>query len=614
MYQKKQANIDKIRNQISITEIISSFIKLTKKGNNSVGLCPFHDDKHASLTVSEQKHIYKCFSCGNSGDAFTFIKNYLHCSYQEAIAKACEIANLNLDEFSDVKTFIENKNKNANLIEINKLANKYFMMFLDNKENQFARDYLAKRDINDELIKRFDIGFAPDGNIILDLLNNKNDIVKGQKGFSFEEIKKVGLATISQEGNYVPYFWGRITFGIRNEYDEIVAFSARTLKDDPNKYINTPTTEIFSKNETLYNFNNVYKVYDVESIYVLEGFMDVIALHKIGITNAVATMGVAFTKNHINLLSKLPNLKSVILCFDNDDAGQNSIQKTAEIIKPYYDVYVVQYDSEFKDIDEIYTHSKDDAIRNANNIISYNLYLINKIIASHNLNNVVEKNNAIQKIIAILQTYKNDIELYTDIDFISSKLNIDKNIIINAISNTSKKTYTKKPSSINYKKYEVDKIDLGPRKNEKVATKSAIECIEDEIIMFSLANVKYLDKFFEECSRATLDKTNKYLELFDKFYTSHLEEKSINLVNVYEVTDDDAIVGNLVNNYLKLLESMKVKFPEGKVDEIIKSYKRKKSAENMTKQLEVLMQESDPELRQQLIMDYVENFKNNKKK
>ncbi len=612
MYQNKQTNLDKLRSRISIVDVIGNFIKLSKKGNNSVGLCPFHDDKHASLSVNESKKIYKCFSCGNSGDVFTFVKNFNHCTYQEAIAQTCEIANLNLDEFSDIKTFIANKNKNLNLIEINKKANEYFKMFLDNKENQEARDYLAKRDISKELIKKFDIGFAPNSNIVIDLINNKDDIVKGAKGFAYDEIAKAGLAIISDQGDYETYFKNRITFAIRNEYDEVVGFSARTLTQSASKYINTPTTDIFLKNEVLYNFNNVIKQYDTESIYVLEGFMDVIALHKIGITNAVATMGVAFSKNHINTLKKLPNLKSIILCFDNDEAGQGSIEKTAEIIKPYYDVYIVQYDSEFKDIDEIYMNNKDEAIRNAKRIISYHLFEINKIISKCDQTNPVDKKNAIAKIVSILQTYKDSVELLTDITTIAQQLNISEDILKNAVQLEGKSS-SKKQYSPNYKKYEVNQVDLSHKPKQKVPHKTPLEVHEDQIILMCLASAKNLDTFYEKCGNASLDKTVKYLELMDKFYSTHKDETSINLVNVYNLTQDDAIVGNLVHEYLIQLESMKAKFDDKKVNATIESYKNYLDNSKITKQLEIIMQEEDVELRQEMMIDYINKIRNKKK-
>lgn len=574
-YQKKNKKLDlnKIKNKISIVDIISNYIELKRKGNNYVGLCPFHDDKHASLVVNESKKIYKCFSCNNSGDVFTFVKNFMHVNYYEAINKVSQLAGIETDELS---SYIENRKDLDVLYRINKEACEYFTMFLDNKENKNVKDYLLSRDINQELIDKFEIGFSPnDPTIMIELLNNKDDIVRGKKGFQIKDIEDAGLAYVDNDGNHISYFRNRIIFPIKNEYDEILGFSGRVYDQTEPKYLNTPSTKIFKKNEIFFNLNNVIKNYDIETIYLVEGFMDVISLYKLGINNAVATMGVAFSKNHLETLAKLPNLKSVIICFDNDQAGLESIDKTALIIKEKYNVYVVNYgDTKFKDIDEIYMHDKEQALQITNGIVDYNTYLINKLLKQTPINNQVDRDNLLNKLIDIIKQEKSEIIKLNNIKNVANKLSIDYELIKELVS--SNQALNKTSIKIkNNNRFEIKDIELKNSSKNKIWNNNTNKLptinTEKQIINFCISNRNWFTHFMHYCGKV-LDPFNKKLLLsIENYYKNNLDDESIGIEKLANHFKDEKELNYIASCILEI-KTKKIEYTRGKVNQVIKTH------------------------------------------
>lgn len=578
---KVQKNIiNEIRQTISIVDIISQYISLSKKGNNFVGICPFHDDKHASLTVNETKKIYKCFSCNNAGDVFTFVKNYKNISYFQAVAQCAELANLNKNILNQLSNLSSGEIQNRGLYEINAKANTYFQQFLENRDHE-GKTYLAKRGLTPALMKQFGVGFAPNNStLIADLLTNKNDIVKGSSGYKISDVLKVGLAALNHSGDYHSFFQNRIIFPIRNEDHQVVGFSGRSIDGSDPKYLNTAQTEIFNKSELLYNFDQVLKDYENETIYVAEGFMDVIALARIGITNAVATMGVAFSKDHMQTLTRMTELKSVIVCFDNDQAGQTSLVKTAELLSEKYDVYIVQYETELKDIDEIVNADPELAKKTVNNVINYNSYRVQALIKQTNLENQAMKETLIQKLIKILATYKNDFLLESDIDFISKKLNLDKEIIKAAVPRRMFKSTSTKTKPL--QKYEESGITLGVQKHPQVKAVEYSEKTEIEIIKICLLDRQALELFFNTCGIFLYEKNSKILGLIDDFYSKHPEKSSITNTDLKDLTKDPDMIASLSAILLEM-RNRNTRYVQERLVKVIESHVLKMHEYNLTK-------------------------------
>ena len=298
--------------------------------------------------------------------------------------------------------------------------------------------------------------------------------------------------------------------------------------------------------------------------------MDVIALAKLNINNAIATMGVAFSKEHINTLSKLPNLKNVIICFDNDEAGKTSIEKTAELLIGKYNVYIVQYLSDKKDIDEIQIKDPDLALKTINNVISYQSFKIKRIIEKINLNNSVEKNTALVKIIDILNSFSNNIEMLGEIKNVAKILNVDESIIKDSLTLTNKRA--KSSSSYNYKKYEVNDVILKKNNYKKwqYNEESITKLSEIEILKFSLVNRKYVDLFFNKCGRILDTDIKQMLNLIQDYYLNNLAIDHLEQSDLIKIFSDNKQLSQ-ISIILNEIRNKNIKYFDSKVEQIIQT-------------------------------------------
>lgn len=307
--------INEIRKKIDIVEIISNYVPLTQRGKNYFGVCPFHDDHSPSMSVSKEKQIYTCFSCGATGNVFTFISDYEHINFYDAVKLLGNKIGYNLGNTKS------DKQKEDKSIEIYDLACKFYQNNLNTTFGKNAYEYLEKRKIDKETIKKFKIGLSLSKTSLTDYLLNKKNSLK----------ELISLGICNENGNDL--FINRIIFPLYDLQGNVVAFSGRIYNTkDSSKYINTKETKIFKKGNLLYNYHQAKDTLKKsESIIVMEGFMDVIRASSVGINNCVATMGTAFTKQHATLLKKMTN--NIILCFDGDKAGEEATISAIEILK-----------------------------------------------------------------------------------------------------------------------------------------------------------------------------------------------------------------------------------------------------------------------------------------
>lgn len=307
--------INEIRNKIDIVEVISNYVPLTQRGKNYFGVCPFHDDHSPSMSVSKEKQIYTCFSCGASGNVFTFVSEYEHINFIDAVKLLGNKVGYNLGDAKSSNT------KEDISLQIYDSACKFYQNNLNTVFGKNAIEYLEKRKIDKDTIKKFKIGLSVSKVSLTDYLLNKKVPLK--------DLISLG---ISNE-NGMDLFVNRIMFPLFDLQGNIVAFSGRIYNTkDSSKYINTKETKIFKKGNLLYNYHLAKEhLKKSESIIVMEGFMDVIRASTIGINNCVATMGTAFTKYHANLLRKMTD--NIILCFDGDQAGEEATTSAIEVLK-----------------------------------------------------------------------------------------------------------------------------------------------------------------------------------------------------------------------------------------------------------------------------------------
>ncbi len=407
---------EEILKRIDIVEIVSSYVDLEKKGQNYNCLCPFHDDNNPSLVVSPEKQIFKCFVCETGGTAIDFVSKFEKIPYSKALSK--------LGKKVGIKTkSTNNKNKYNEVLED---VNFYYTKTLTKSDFGIeALKYLKEeRELNDEIIEKFQLGFSPKFSEAL--YNFLNEKIKENK-YSAVELDSLN---IFNERNY-DILNNRITFPILDEMSNIVGYSGRTLDKNSNiKYLNSKESTIFHKNKILYNLNNVIESKS-EQILLVEGFFDVITAYKYGINYAVASMGTAFGVEHIELLKK-NKIKKVYLGFDSDSAGQKALYRSAKLlIKNQIEVNVVSY-GEYKDIDECLNSKKYDAkvlIENSKDFLIY--------LAKNNIENISMENKIklIETIKENLVYYKNDVKKNFIIEELVDILKINKDILlINDIS------------------------------------------------------------------------------------------------------------------------------------------------------------------------------------
>ena len=305
--------INQIRSSVDIVDVISGYLPLTQKGKNFFGVCPFHDDHSPSMSVSREKQIYTCFSCGATGNVFKFLMDYENISFPEAVQKVADRAGIAVDlhiKSHHVKT------ANQELYDIYEYALKCYQNHLNTESGQAAKEYLHERNINDEVIKEFRIGYSFQKRERLTNMLRK-------KGYSDKDLLRSGLV-IQNEYGFTDIYYDRVMFPLCDMNGRVVGFSGRIHRPGKDfKYINTKETEIFKKGELLYNYHRAKDIARQKNqVIVMEGFMDVIRAFTIDVKNAIATMGTAVTKEQALAIKKMG--KEVILCFDGDAAGEKA--------------------------------------------------------------------------------------------------------------------------------------------------------------------------------------------------------------------------------------------------------------------------------------------------
>lgn len=344
--------IEEVRMRNDIVDVISGYVKLQKKGSNYFGICPFHNEKSPSFSVSAQKQMYYCFGCGAGGNVITFIMEYENFTFAEAVKMLADRAGIKLPEIEYSKEEREKADKRSMLLEINKLAANYFYYQLHQPQGKIGYDYFKRRELTDETIRRFGLGFAN---------KTSNDLYQylRSKGYTDEILKESGLITPDARGTY-DKFWNRVMFPIMDVNNRVIGFGGRVMGDGEPKYLNSPETLVFDKSRNLYGLNYA-RTSREKYILACEGYMDVIAMHQAGFQNAVASLGTAFTQQHAMLLKRYTDL--VILTYDSDGAGVRAALRAIPILKEVGISTKVLNLKPYKDPDEFIKRMGADAFR-----------------------------------------------------------------------------------------------------------------------------------------------------------------------------------------------------------------------------------------------------------
>lgn len=315
--------IEEIRTRNDIVDVISGYVRLQKKGSSYFGLCPFHNEKSPSFSVSRSKQMYYCFGCGAGGNVFTFLMEYENLSFTEAVQYLAGRAGIELPKEDRSKEAKEKADRRAILLEINKEAARYYYVQLKSERGKTAYTYLTNRGLSEETVKEFGLGYS--NKYSTDLYQYLR-----KKGYSEEMIRQAGLINTDEKNGVYDKFWNRVMFPIMDVNNRVIGFGGRVMGDAKPKYLNSPETAIFDKSRNLYGLNRARS--SRKPYFLLcEGYMDVISLHQAGFTNAVASLGTALTSGHASLIKRY--VQEVYLTYDSDEAGTRAALRAVPILK-----------------------------------------------------------------------------------------------------------------------------------------------------------------------------------------------------------------------------------------------------------------------------------------
>lgn len=407
--------VEEIRQKNDVVDIISGYVSLKKKGGSYFGLCPFHNEKTGSFSVSRNKQMYYCFGCGAGGNVFSFLMNYENYTFSEAVKVLAERAGVSLPEAEDTQENRERENKRKILLEINKEAAKYFYYQLRMPQGKIGLEYFENRKLSQETMKQFGLGFSN---------KTSNDLVRylKSKGYTDQQLVESGVAVFHEKYGMNDKFWNRVMFPIQDSNHRVIGFGGRVLGDGEPKYLNSPETPVFDKSRNLYGLNFA-RTSRKDNFILCEGYMDVIAMHQAGFNQAVASLGTAFTSGQANLLKRYT--ENVLLSYDSDGAGTKAALRAIGILREAGLSGKVINLSPYKDPDEFIKNLGKEAfqerIDNAENSFMFEIRMLQK---DYDLNDPDSKTRFYTQIAKKLCVFSEDLERENYIEAVAAKYNM----------------------------------------------------------------------------------------------------------------------------------------------------------------------------------------------
>ena len=434
--------IEEVRIKNDIVDVISNYVRLQKKGNSYFGLCPFHNEKSPSFSVSRQKQMYYCFGCGAGGNVFTFLMEYENFTFQEAVKMLADRAGVALPEAEYSKEARERADMKATLLHINKLAAKYYYAQLRQPQGAAGLKYLKDRQLGDDMLRAFGLGYS----------NKYSDdlyrYLKG-KGYKDDILAKAGLISYDERQGVYDKFWNRVMFPIMDVNNRVVGFGGRVMGDAKPKYLNSPETPIFDKGRNLYGLNRARR--SKKTYFLLcEGYMDVIALHQAGFDNAVASLGTALTPGHASLIKRYVN--EVYLTYDSDDAGTRAALRALPILKDVGITAKIIRMEPFKDPDEYINNlgaeAFEERILKARNGFLYSLEVLRR---NYDMNSPEGKTDFMKEAAKRLAEFTEEIERNNYIEAVAKEYSVGyeelKKLVVRMAVQTGMAVPARRPKS-----------------------------------------------------------------------------------------------------------------------------------------------------------------------
>ena len=407
--------IEEVRTKNDIVDVISGYVRIQKKGSSYFGLCPFHNEKSPSFSVSPSKQMYYCFGCGAGGNVITFVMEYENATFQEAVKMLADRAGVNLPEMEYTEEARRKESRRARLLEVQKEAAKYYYYMLRSPRGKTGYQYLSGRQLSEETMKRFGLGYA-------DGAGSDLTAYLRSKGYSDELINESGLTAFDERRGMHDKFWNRVMFPIQDSNHRVIGFGGRVMGDAKPKYLNSPETMIFDKSRNLYGLNFA-RTSRKGNIILCEGYMDVIAMHQAGFTQAVASLGTAFTAGQAGLLKRYT--EEVILAYDSDGAGVNAALRAIGILRETGMRGKVINMKPYKDPDEFVKNMGADAfqerIEQAQNSFFFELQVLER---DYHMDDPESKTAFHREIAKKLCSFEEEVERENYIESVAQKYNI----------------------------------------------------------------------------------------------------------------------------------------------------------------------------------------------
>lgn len=530
--------IEEVRMKNDIVGVISGYVRMQKKGSNYFGLCPFHNEKSPSFSVSPGKQMYYCFGCGAGGNVITFIMEYENLTFQEAVKMLADRAGINLPELEYNEEVRQRESRRTRLLEVNKEAARYYYYMLRTPRGRTGYQYLAGRQLSEETMKKFGLGYA-------DGAGSDLTAYLRSKGYSDELINEAGLTGYDEKRGMHDKFWNRVMFPIQDSNHRVIGFGGRVMGDAKPKYLNSPETLIFDKSRNLYGLNFA-RTSRKGNIILCEGYMDVIAMHQAGFTQAVASLGTAFTTGQASLLGRYT--KEVLLAYDSDGAGVNAAMRAIGILKESGLRGKVIDMQPYKDPDEFVKNMGADAfqerIDGAQNSFFFELKVLER---DYRMDDPESKTAFHREIAKKLCAFEEEVERENYIESVAQKYHIGFDNLRRLVSGYAAKTGLVQPA-VRPKSTVVKKNT--PEENVKKSQRLLLTWVTDEPEVFQKVRAYITAADFTE---------PLYRQVADRLFAD-LEQGSYNpaaIISTFEEEQEQRAVAEIFNTKLAELDTPK---------------------------------------------------------
>ena len=529
--------IEEVRSRNDIVDVIGGYVRLRKKGNTYFGLCPFHNEKTGSFSVSPNKQMYYCFGCGAGGNVFTFLMQYENYTFGEAMQALADRAGVELPKQEMTSAQRREADRRARLLEINKEAAKYFYTLLRSPRGQRAYQYFAGRELSDETMKKFGLGYSD---------QYSDDLYRylRSKGYEDEILKESGLVTIDEVRGGHDKFWNRAMFPIMDVHNHVIGFGGRVMGEGEPKYLNSPETKIFDKSRNLYGLNLARSTRKPQ-LLLCEGYMDVIALHQAGFDNAVASLGTALTSGHANLLKRYT--KEVYLTYDSDGAGVKAALRAIPILKEVGIITKVINMRPYKDPDEFIkalgAEEYQNRIDHAENSFLFEIRILEE---SYDMSDPESKTAFYNEIARRLLSFTEELERNNYIEAVAEKYQIGFDNLRRLVNNLAVKggavrQHTPLKSGINEKKKKED----GMKQSQKLLL---TWLIEDTRLFASIKGLVTAEAFTEDL----------YHKVAEELFSQYERDGQVNpaqIISLFHEEEEQKEVAALFNARIHEVET-----------------------------------------------------------